>query len=95
MKYLKLYEDFNSSDILEDIKWIMIEVSEDAKLISSELDGDLLFYNLNTDCSEEDLKVAKLRLNDLDYNIIKLKNKETQFLHIKKVDLKNKTFYRK
>lgn len=70
MKYLKLYEDFNSSDILEDIKWIMIEVSEDAKLISSELDGDLLFYNLNTDCSEEDLRVAKLRLNDLDYKIV-------------------------
>lgn len=70
MKYLKLYEDFNSSDILEDIKWIMIEVSEDAKLISSELDDDLLFYNLNTDCSEEDLRVAKLRLNDLDYKIV-------------------------
>ena len=70
MKYLKLYEDFNSSDILEDIKWIMIEVSEDAKLISSELDDDLLFYNLNTDCSEEDLKVSKLRLNDLDYKIV-------------------------
>lgn len=70
MKYLKLYEDFNSSDILEDIKWIMIEVSEDAKLISSELDGDLLFYNLNTECSEEDLRVAKLRLNDLDYKIV-------------------------
>ena len=70
MKYLKLYEDFNSSDILEDIKWIMIEVSEDAKLISSELDGDLLFYNLNTDCSEEDLRVSKLRLNDLDYKIV-------------------------
>ena len=32
-------------------------------------------------------------LDDLDYNIIKLKNKETQFLHIKKVDIKNKTFY--
>jgi hypothetical protein len=70
MKYLKLYEDFNSSDILEDIKWIMIEVSEDSKLISSELDDDLLFYNLNTDCSDEDLRVAKLRLNDLDYKIV-------------------------
>ena len=73
MKYLKLYEDFNQNninDILEDIKWIMIEVSEDAKLISSELDGDLLFYNLNTDSSEEDLRVAKLRLNDLDYKIV-------------------------
>jgi len=69
MKYLKLYEDFNSSDILEDIKWIMIEVSEDAKLISSELDGDLLFYSINTDCSEDDLKVAKLRLNDLDNDL--------------------------
>ena len=73
MKYLKLYEDFNQNninDILEDIKWIMIEVSEDSKLLSSELDGDLLFYNLNTDCSEEDLRVAKLRLNDLDYKIV-------------------------
>ena len=70
MKYLKLYEDFNSSDILEDIKWIMIEVSEDSKLISSELDGDLLFYSIDTECSEEDLRVAKLRLNDLDYKIV-------------------------
>ena len=75
MKYLKLYEDFNNQDdILEDIKWIMIEVSEDAKLISSELDGDLLFYSLDTECSEEDLRVAKLRLSDLNYKIVYFNN---------------------
>jgi hypothetical protein len=75
MKYLKLYEDFNNQDdILEDIKWIMIEVSEDAKLISSELDGDLLFYSLDTECSEEDLRVSKLRLSDLNYKIVYFNN---------------------
>ena len=72
MKYLKLYEDFNQNninDILEDIKWIMIEVSEDAKLVGYALDGDLLTYNLGNH-NEEDLKVSNKRLYDIGYTLL-------------------------
>ena len=72
MKYLKLYEDFNQNninDILEDIKWIMIEVSEDVELISYALDGDLVTYNI-PNYDENDLKVANKRLYDIGYTLL-------------------------
>lgn len=72
MKYLKLYEDFNQNeinDILEDIKWIMIEVSEDSELIGYALDGDLVSYNLS-DYDVDDLKVANKRLQDIGYTLL-------------------------
>jgi len=70
MKYLKLYEDFNNQDdILEDIKWIMIEVSEDIKLAGYAIDGNLVTYNLGNH-NEEDLKVANKRLYDIGYTLL-------------------------
>ena len=72
MKYLKLYEDFNQSninDILEDIKWIMIEVSEDSELIGYALDGDLVTYDI-PNYDETDLKVANKRLQDIGYTLL-------------------------
>lgn len=72
MRYLKLYEDFNQNDInniLEDIKWIMIEVSEDAKLMGYELDGDLVNYKLGNN-NEDDLKVANKRLYEIGYTLL-------------------------
>lgn len=72
MKYLKLYENFNQNninDILEDIKWIMIEVSEDVELIGYALDGDLVSYSLS-DYDVDDLKVANKRLQDIGYTLL-------------------------
>ena len=71
MKYLKLYEDFNQNknDILEDIKWIMIEVSEYAKLMGYALDGDLVTYDI-PNYDETDLKVANKRLYDIGYTLL-------------------------
>ena len=70
MKYLKLYEDFNNQDdILEDIKWIMIEVNDHAKLSSSVLDGDLIKYYIS-DYNLDDLRVANKRLQDIGYTLI-------------------------
>ena len=82
MKYLKLYEDFNNQDdILYDIETILEQLLHDSnssnryvKRLGCELDGDLIFYELDTECSEEDLRVAKLRLNDLNYKIVYFNN---------------------
>jgi hypothetical protein len=72
MRYLKLYENFNQNDInniLEDIKWIMIEVSEYSKLMGSALDGDLVNYRLSN-YNDDDLKVANKRLYDIGYTLL-------------------------
>ena len=91
MKYLKLYEDFNNQDdILEDIKWIMIEVNDHAKLSSSSLDGDLIKYYIS-DYNLDDLKVANKRLQDIGYTLITcsdVKYKEfCLIVNIKLIDL--------
>jgi hypothetical protein len=71
MKYLKLYENFNNNieDLLEDIKWIMIEMTESQKLFGHEKD-DCFLYEISNMPSEEDLESAKGRLEDLGYNIV-------------------------
>lgn len=71
MKYLKLYENFNSNieDLLEDIKWIMIEMTESHKLFGHEKD-DCFLYEVSNMPSEEDLESAKGRLEDLGYSIV-------------------------
>jgi hypothetical protein len=75
MKYLKLYEDFNNQDdILEDIKWIMIEVSVDVRLVRHILDGNLVTYQLSNNYNEDDLRVANKRLNDIGYTLFTLNN---------------------
>jgi hypothetical protein len=71
MKYLKLYENFNNNieDLLEDIKWIMIEMTENHKLFGHEKD-DCFLYEISNMPSEEDLESAKGRLEDLGYDIV-------------------------
>ena len=73
MKYLKLYENFNNNieDLLEDIKWVMVEMSEDHKLFGHEKDYCML-YELSTKPSAEDVESAKGRLGDLGYDIVYL-----------------------
>jgi len=71
MKYLKLYENFNNSieDTLEDIKWILLEMADNHELIGREKDYCML-YAISNKPSEEDLDVAKNRLDDLGYSIV-------------------------
>ena len=75
MKYLKLYENFNNNieDLLEDIKWIMIEMTESQKLFGHEKD-DCFLYEISNMPSEEDLESAKGRLEDLGYSIVYIGN---------------------
>ena len=75
MKYLKLYENFNNNieDLLEDIKWIMIEMTESHQLFRHEKD-DCFLYQVSNIPSEEDLESAKGRLEDLGYSIVYIGN---------------------
>ena len=75
MKYLKLYENFNNNieDLIEDIKWIMIEMTESQKLFGHEKD-DCFLYEISNMPSEEDLESAKGRLEDLGYSIVYIGN---------------------
>lgn len=67
----KLYESFNNNieDLIEDLKWIMIEMTETHKLFGHEKD-DCFLYEISNMPSEEDLESAKGRLEDLGYNIV-------------------------
>lgn len=72
MKYLKLFENFdNIEDVLEDIKWILVELDDNPELLRNELNGNLLFYKVNHDYTTEDNITAERRLNDIDYEILK------------------------
>ena len=75
MKYLKLYENFNNNieDIIEDIKWIMVEMVETHKFLGHEKD-DCFLYEVSNVPSEEDLESAKGRLEDLGYSIVYIGN---------------------
>jgi hypothetical protein len=71
MKYLKLYENFNNNieDLIEDIKWIMIEMTESHKLFGHEKDYCML-YEVSNMPSEEDLESAVGRLQDIGYELV-------------------------
>lgn len=78
MKYLKLYENFNNNnieDLLEDLKWIMIEMTETHKLFGHEKDYCML-YEVSNMPSEEDLESAKGRLEDIGYSIVYIGKQE-------------------
>jgi hypothetical protein len=70
MKYLKLFENFNSEDDLEDIKWILVELDDNPKLLINELDGNLLIYKVDHNYTVEENRTAEFRLNDLGYEIL-------------------------
>jgi hypothetical protein len=74
MKYLKLFENFNSEDDLEEIKWILVELDNNPELLRNELDGNFLLYKLknnglNENYSDEELETAKKRLLDIGYKL--------------------------
>lgn len=91
MKYLKLYENFNSNIeyLLEDIKWIMVEMVESHNLLGNEKD-DCMLYEISNMPSQEDLESAKGRLEDLGYSIVYIGKPKTPFQN-QAYDLKDKT----
>ena len=78
MKYIKLFENFNNEeDILyEDIEQILTGLnppstgSSKPELLRNELNGNLLFYKVDNNYSEDDLNTSILRLEDLGYYIL-------------------------
>ena len=75
MKYIKLFENFNQDD-LEDIKWILVNLDDNPKLIHNELDGNLFVYSIPGDYSKKtddyvsEFNTAKLRLEDEGYKLL-------------------------
>ena len=76
MKYLKLFENFNNEDVLYDIEHILVTLnpsdtdSAKPKLLRSELNNNLLSYQLDQNYSKEDLITAISRLDELGYRIL-------------------------
>ena len=76
MKYLKLFENFNNEDILDDIEEILTGLnppstgSSKPKLLRNELNENLLFYKVDNNYTPEDYKTAIERLEDLGYYIL-------------------------
>lgn len=71
MKYIKLFENFdNIEDVLEDIKWILVELDDNPELLRNELNGNLLFYKVNNDYTAEENRTAEFRLNDIGYEFL-------------------------
>jgi len=71
MKYLKLFESFGFEDVIEDIKWILIEMSEGAKLYRHEKDYCML-YELPGSIDAEGIESAKGRLDELGFDLVYL-----------------------
>jgi hypothetical protein len=71
MKYLKLYENFNNNieDTLEDIKWVLVEMTERYELLGHEKDYCML-YEISNMPSEEDMESAVGRLEDIGYELV-------------------------
>ena len=72
MIYLKIFEEFGNNDIedlLEDFKWILIELVDSNKLFSHEKDYCFL-YEVSNIPKKEDIESAKGRLEDLGYELI-------------------------
>lgn len=70
MKYLKLYENFNPKleEDLEDIKWILVELNDNPKLIKNELNGNLLVYEIDS-YDHSNLNATYARIKDLGYEL--------------------------
>jgi hypothetical protein len=67
MKYLKLFENFNQDD-LEDIKWILVELNDNPKLIKNELNGNLLVYEIDS-YNHSNLNATYARLKNIGYEL--------------------------
>ena len=71
MKYIKLFENFNNEeDILEEIKWVLVELDNNPELLRNELNGNLLFYKVDLGYTDEENRTAEFRLKDLGYEIL-------------------------
>lgn len=55
---------------LEDIKWILVEMSEQPKLAAEALGGKALLYDISDISSPEDVDVANRRLAELGYCMV-------------------------
>ena len=75
MKYIKLFENFdNIEDVLEDIKWILVELDDNPELLRNELNCNLLFYKVEPDYTVEENRTAEFRLNDIGYETLTYTN---------------------
>lgn len=93
MKYIKLFENFdNIEDVLEDIKWILVELDDNPELLRNELNGNLLFYKVNNDYTAEENRTAEFRLNDIGYEILTWRLPDTNY---RKVIIKSDYFKEK
>lgn len=83
MKYIKLFENFdNIEDVLEDIKWILVELDNNPELLRNELNGNLLFYKVNNDYTAEENRTAEFRLNDIGYEILTWRLPDTNYVKV-------------
>lgn len=81
MKYIKLFENFNESElIVKDIVNCILDLDDNPKLLNNELDNNLFVfsvpgdYSKNTDRWESEFNTAKLRLEDEGYTLVTDKN---------------------
>ena len=71
MKHLKLFENFGFEDVLEDIKWILIEMAEGASLYRHEKDYCMI-YELPGRIDADGIESAKGRLGELGFDLVYL-----------------------
>ena len=81
MKYIKLFENFNESELIEkDIINCLLDLDDNPKLLNNELDNNLFVfsvpgdYSKNTDRWESEFNTSKLRLEDEGYTLVTDKN---------------------
>ena len=79
MKYLQLFENFDSSDIIDDINMILLELSNSSSfLIQSSIENfgkSILIYDLDIKEDKydaDDAETANFRLKDIGYRILQI-----------------------
>ena len=77
MKYIKLFENFNESELIEkDIINCLLDLDDNPKLLHNELDNNLFVFSVPGDYSKktdqfvDEFGTAKLRLEDEGYTLI-------------------------
>jgi len=76
MKYIKLFENFNESELIEkDIINCLLDLDDNPKLLHNELDNNLFVFSVPGDYSKktdqfvDEFGTAKLRLEDEGYTL--------------------------
>lgn len=77
MKYIKLFENFNESELIEkDIINCLLDLDDNPKLLHNELDNKLFVFSVPGDYSKktdqfvDEFGTAKLRLEDEGYTLV-------------------------